>query len=128
MSKSVVLDSSAILALANEETGADLVRSVIFRSVISAVTLAEVLSVFSLMGPDELAALDEILFAIAEVIPFSTTQAKIAGELRRTTKSLGLSLGDRACLALALELGSEAYTCDRAWAQADVGCTIHLIR
>jgi PIN domain nuclease of toxin-antitoxin system len=62
------------------------------------------------------------------VEPFTFAQARVAGELTAKTKSAGLSLGDRACLALALELGAEVYTTDRAWARVDVGCKVNLLR
>ena len=41
---------------------------------------------------------------------------------------LGLSLGDRACLALGIALDVEIYTADRLWAQLNLPCSIHLIR
>jgi len=48
--------------------------------------------------------------------PFDVSQARIAGALRAPTESFGLSLGDRACLALAQALQAVAFTADRAWA------------
>jgi len=116
------------MALLDEETGADIVRTVIFHSVVSAVTLAEAYSVLSFRGIDGLSALAEIRFAIEEIVPFTEEQAEIAGALREPTKHAGLSLGDRACLALALSLGAEVYTADHAWSRVEVGCMIHLIR
>ena len=53
-----------------------------------------------------------------EIVPFTESQARLCGELRRATRSRGLSLGDRACLALAQERGLTAVTADAAWVGA----------
>ena len=128
MNKTIVLDNSGIIALLDEEPGADVVRSVIFRAAISTVTLAEAYSVLSKRGQDGLAALAEIRFAIEQVIPFTEDQAETAGALRAPTKHAGLSLGDRACIALAVALDAEVYTADRVWAELSLPCPVHLIR
>ena len=62
------------------------------------------------------------------VVPFDARQAIIASDLRPSTRHLGLSLGDRACLALANSLGAPVMTADRAWAALDVGISITVIR
>ena len=62
------------------------------------------------------------------VIPFDAAQAMAAGKLRARTRSLGLSLGDRACLALALARGLPAVTMDRDWAGLDVGAEVIVAR
>jgi PIN domain nuclease of toxin-antitoxin system len=62
------------------------------------------------------------------IISFDADLAVIAVGLRERTRSLGLSLADRACLALALREGATAVTSDRAWSRLDVGCEIALIR
>jgi ribonuclease VapC len=62
------------------------------------------------------------------VVDFDVPQAKVAGDLRRLTRIQGLSLGDRACLALAQALGLPAMTADRAWAGLEVGIEIRTIR
>lgn len=128
MSKSIVLDNSCIIALLDEEPGADIVRSIIFHGVISTVTLAEAYSVLSKRGQDGIAALAEIRFAIEQVLPFTEEQAETAGALRGPTKHAGLSLGDRACIALAIALDAEVYTADRIWAEINLPCKINLIR
>lgn len=63
-----------------------------------------------------------------ELVPFDEIQARAAALLRSATKRLGLSLGDRACLALAIVLKKPAVTADRAWSKLDVGAEIVLIR
>jgi PIN domain nuclease of toxin-antitoxin system len=62
------------------------------------------------------------------VAAFSGEQARITGSLVDQTRSLGLSLGDRACLALGLHLGAPVYTADRAWKKLKLGIPIHLLR
>ena len=128
MNKPIVLDNSCIIALLDEEPGADTVRSIIFHAVISTVTLAEAYSVLSKRGQDGIAALAEIRFAIEQVLPFTEEQAEVAGALRGPTKHAGLSLGDRACIALGVALEAEVYTADRIWAELNLPCDIRLIR
>ena len=121
------LDSSAILALIKNEPGADVTASALPGALISAVNITEVVSKLidlgSSMEPLDLALAE----AKVEIVPFTETQARLAGELRRTTKSRGLSLGDRACLALARERGLTAVTADAAWVGA-TDVAVRLIR
>jgi PIN domain nuclease of toxin-antitoxin system len=123
-----VLDSSAILAILLRERVSARVHDVLDGAVMTAVNIAEVLTKLveadAAMLPEA-----EALFALFDRIePFTETHARRAAGLRPRTKEFGLSLGDRACLALALELGAEVYTADQAWAQVEVGCVVHLIR
>jgi ribonuclease VapC len=62
------------------------------------------------------------------VEPFTEAQAVLAASLRLATRHLGLSLGDRACLALAISMGAAVYTSDSRWSEAVVVCTVHQIR
>jgi PIN domain nuclease of toxin-antitoxin system len=62
------------------------------------------------------------------VEPFTAHQARIAGTLIQRIRSLGLSLGDRACLALAIELDAPVYTTDRLWKKLKLGIPIHVLR
>ena len=124
----VVLDSSAILALVKDEPGADRVRGRIACSVVSAVNLAEVgakLSDWGISGADLRYLVANLGF---EVAPFGARQALASAELRVATRALGLSLGDRACLALAQSTGLPALTADREWRRAELGVDIELIR
>jgi ribonuclease VapC len=126
---SFVLDASALLALICQEQGSDLVEQAIERgAAISTVNVAEVASKLNDAGmPDEaireaLDALDLMVHAFDRPLSYRT------GMLRSRTKPAGLSLGDRACLALAAELGLPALTSDRTWAGLAVGVTIQVIR
>ncbi len=124
-----VLDASALLALLKEEEGrgqvADLVAA---GATISAVNLSEAAAKLSLAGmPDSLIreSLDPLDL---EVVPFDTELAYRTALLVAPTKGMGLSLGDRACLALAAQLGLPAVTADRAWAQLHLDVQIRVIR
>ena len=123
----VVLDSSALLALLLGEPGADKVAAVLPQSCMSTVNCAEVITKLV----EKQASNHQ--FALArglpvEKVPFDEAQAVASGHLRATTKAFGLSLGDRACLALALALGLPVLTSDRAWAGLNIGVTIQMIR
>ena len=57
-----------------------------------------------------------IWVAGAELVPFDRQLARVTAELRQPTRNLGLSLGDRVCLALARVMGGRVLTADRCWA------------
>ena len=97
-------------------------------AVILTVNLAEVVTRILERGSDE-ADMRRILTAIdPTVVAFDEELAYRAGLLRSVTRSAGLSLGDRACLALAERLGVPALTSDRAWANLQIGIQIEVIR
>ena len=79
-------------------------------------------------GGDLDEAWEDALSTIQEAVPFDEEQAKTTGSLVAHTRALGLSMGDRACLALALVLGATVYTMDRSWRNLKVGVRIHVIR
>jgi PIN domain nuclease of toxin-antitoxin system len=123
-----VLDSSALLALLDAETGADKVAAVLMDAVIGTVNLAEVHSKLSERGQFGRQALVELLSVMEEVAPFTEEHAAITGHLRASTRHLGLSLGDRACLALGIALGVPVYTADGDWAKLQLPCVVRPIR
>lgn len=123
-----VVDASAVLAFLREEPGADRVLAVLPTACISAVNLAEVASHLASSGL-ELTEIRAVLDALAlEVAPFDEAQALEVAWLRPATRAAGLSLGDRACLALAARRGGRAITADRAWARLDLAVEIVTIR
>ena len=125
----VVLDASAILALLNEEPGAEMITlELLSQATTSTVNLAEVQAKLVREGGDPEEVWGLILDPLPHVEPFTAEQAKIAGNLVQKTSALGLSLGDRACLALAIVLGAPVYTTDQPWKKLKVGIPIHLIR
>jgi ribonuclease VapC len=124
-----VLDASALLALLNGESGSEHVAGVIVDgAAISAVNLAEVVTKLSEIGMPE-ALIHEVLDSLGlEIIDFDFEQAYQVGLLRPLTRHAGLSLGDRACLALAKQLGLPALTTDRIWERLAIGVIVQIIR
>lgn len=128
MSRAVVLDSSALLCLLNGETGAERVAEALPSAVIGAVNLAEVVTKLRERGLS-VEEVEDVLGGLnLDIRPLTAVQAYATGHLRVATRSLGLSLGDRACLALAAELGTCALTADREWANTRAGVDIEVIR
>ncbi len=125
----IVLDASALLALIFDEPGAEgLTFSLLQTAAISTVNLAEVQTRLVRAGDNPEKAWFDTRSYVRRVYPFEEDQAKIAGDLVAQTRSLGLSLGDRACLALALTLKAPVYTADRIWQQVNVGVEVNLLR
>jgi PIN domain nuclease of toxin-antitoxin system len=126
---SVVLDASAVITALNQEPGAEKLTPDLLRNAVSStVNLAEVQSKLVDRGlpPDD--AWKATLNSVREAVPFTAEHAKTAGSLIAQTRPLGLSLGDRACLALALSLNAPIYTADRSWKNLRLGVRIHVIR
>jgi ribonuclease VapC len=125
----VVLDASALMALINSEPGADkLTPEIMSAAATSTVNLAEVHGKLVQRGFSLDDAWTAANWAIHEAVAFTAEQAKTAGDLVLQTRSLGLSLGDRACLALGIALHAPVYTADRAWKDLRLGIRIHVIR
>ena len=123
-----VLDASAVLAVIRGESGADRVGPLIVDSLLGTVNLAEVTTRLVDLG-FSLAEIDGLTEDLeCEVVSFDESLARQAGLLRFETSHLGLSVGDRACLALAQQEGLPVLTGDRAWARLDVGVEVVLIR
>ncbi len=97
-------------------------------AVISTVNLAEVQTRLVNRGLDPDDAWDAAIGPVRESEPFTVEQARIAGDLVAQTRPLGLSLGDRACLALGIALGATVYTADQSWKGLRLGVRIHHIR
>ena len=124
----VVLDASALLALLNDEKGADKVRELLPDALISTVNLAEVVTCLSLLGMPAEQTREILTLLGLEIVPFDEEQAFLTGLLVAKTHSLGLSLGDRACLALASVTSATAVTADRVWKELKLGVKIQLVR
>lgn len=123
-----LLDASALLALIFEEPGGEVVANLIPNARINAVNLSEVVAKLQDRGASD-SEIDATLreFRIP-VVAFGPPQAIATGQLRNATRSGGLSLGDRACLSLALDVGGTAVTADRAWERLDLAVNLLLIR
>lgn len=124
----VVLDASAVLALLGNEPGSGAVEDALGSALLSSVNLAEVVSKLSDRGMPEAEWRVVLRLLDVEVRPFESSHALLCATLRRRTRGLGLSLGDRACLALALAERSPVLTADRRWLELDVGIEIRSIR
>jgi ribonuclease VapC len=124
----VVIDASALLALLNEEPGAEVVTEALPQGVMAAVNLSEVIAKLCGAGMPEKAIHQALQPLGIEIVPFDEEQAYQAGLLRISTQDLGVSLGDRACLGLAKKLGIDALTADKAWAELSIGIAIKVIR
>lgn len=125
-----VLDASALLALLLGEPGGDVVRAELADAAMSTVNLAEVVAHYARNGssPSDVAeVLDPLPFAR---IPLDSDMAVDCGLMLPATRSAGLSLGDRACLALARRLDCRALTADRAWTTVGkaVGIEVEVLR
>lgn len=126
---STVLDASALLALLQQEAGSDVVaQAVQHGTVICAVNLAEVVGKLAdAEVPTEV--IEQILLPIdIEVVPFDTRLAYRAGLLRPLTRAQGLSLGDRACIALAQERQLPILVAERGWQGLSLGVELRMIR
>lgn len=123
-----VLDASALLALLNDEPGAHRVREVAPESSIGSVNVCETVGklIGSGMSPED--ARTSIELINLEVVAFDVELAYRAGSLLVATKKLGLSLGDRACLALGTARKSIIVTADQAWARLKLDVDIEIIR
>jgi PIN domain nuclease of toxin-antitoxin system len=125
----VVLDASAILALIQHERGAErLTVEILKDAVVSTVNLAEVQSKLVKNGYESEEAWEDALSLVTAAEPYTSEQAKIAGDLITRTEKYGLSLGDRSCLALAIALKAPVYTTEQVWRNLKVGVPIHVIR
>jgi PIN domain nuclease of toxin-antitoxin system len=98
------------------------------RAVASSVNLAEVQTKLVSRGWTSDQAWEDATSPVREIIPFDEEQAKIAGDLVTETRLLGLSLGDRACLALGITLQLPVFTAEKAWRRLRVGVRVHVIR
>jgi ribonuclease VapC len=123
----VVLDASALMAFLRREPGAERVERSLDESMISAVNWSEVLAKAADYGAD----LDETRRVLEPlpvvVVPFAAEDATLAAALRTETRSHGLSLGDRSCLALGRRLGLPVLTSERKWPAID-GVKVEVIR
>ena len=124
----VVLDASALLAFLRKEPGGKRVGAVLGQCMMSAVNLAEVVSKAIDHGGTVVGVSNSLLQLPVRVVPFGPEDAVIAGSLRAATRSKGLSLGDRCCLALGLKTGLPVLTTEGKWSEVDVGVRVEVLR
>jgi ribonuclease VapC len=131
-----LLDASSLLAYLHDEAGADVVTDAIAQgdTVMSVVNWSETLSKWADLDEDpaHLAQkLEEegLIGGTVDLIPVTPEDAVAIAQLRPLTRDLGLSLGDRTCIATAIRLGFHALTADRTWADVELeGFSVQLIR
>jgi PIN domain nuclease of toxin-antitoxin system len=123
----IVLDASALLAYLFRESGHQIVEQYIEDACISTVNLSEVAGRFIRDGVDVKPLLQHLEKTSIAFIPFNQEHALHAAELIPLTKPYGLSLGDRACLALATVRNLAVLTADNVWAEIE-GINIEVIQ
>lgn len=126
--RSCVLDASAVLALLLGETGAEAVQDNLSGGIWSAVNYAEALTRLTELTGSLADTRQRIDRLELDVIPFDAEQAAVAASLRAATRACGLSLADRACLALAHSSSLPVLTADRDWAKCPVEIKMVIIR
>jgi PIN domain nuclease of toxin-antitoxin system len=113
--------------LKNEQLD-DEIQEAIEGAAMSAVNFTEVWTKIYDFGLTDDPRIGSLFSLLSRIEPFTESQARLAADLRPVTRHAGLSLSDRACLALALTIRGEVYTADRQWQNVNVGCDIHLVR
>jgi PIN domain nuclease of toxin-antitoxin system len=124
----IVLDSSAILSVFLSEPGSERVIPILNGALLSTVNLAEVITRMIDVGAGAEHVRNRVDTVRCEVCDFTDQQAFTAAKLRSITRPFGLSPGDRACLALAMDRKATVYTTDRVWKNLDLGIVIEVIR
>ncbi len=124
-----ILAFSAVLAYLQSEPGAEIVEPILLgKSLISATNLAEIVSKLRDGGMPDPMIKDVLTELSLTIIPFDADGAFPAGFLVASTKSLGLSLGDRACISLAISRHLPVLTADRIWTRLSLPVEICVIR
>lgn len=124
----IIMDSSALLALIANEKGADTVMQYLPHAKMSTVNVSESIATLINKGTTFQEAETIVDSLMHDRIPFTDPQSKIAAEIIKETKKYGLSLGDRACLSLALIEKLPVLTADKIWSNLKLGIKIILIR
>jgi ribonuclease VapC len=124
----ILLDASALLAFLFTEHGGDVVAAQIQSSCLSSVNLAEVISRFVRDGHSAEAVYQQLAGSGIEIVPFLAEDAVLAAGLITHSQKHGLSLADRACLALALRRNIPVFTADQVWSKLDLPIAIQQIR
>jgi PIN domain nuclease of toxin-antitoxin system len=124
----IALDASAFLAFLFREPGHERVETELARSCMSTVNLSEVIARFTRDGHNAVDVLERIKRSPVELVPFLAEDAALTASLVPVTRDLGLSLGDRACLALGMVRRIAVYTADRSWQSAELDVDVQLIR
>jgi ribonuclease VapC len=124
----VILDASALLAFLFDESGADVVAAFLPHASLSAVNYCETLTKSVERGKPLAESVRLLTRLRLSVVAFDAELAAVTASLRPMTRPLGLSLGDRACLALGLTLNLPVVTADREWIRLNIGVSVQCVR
>jgi PIN domain nuclease of toxin-antitoxin system len=128
MSK-IVFDASTLIALFAKEKGYEFIKKHMKDAIISSVNIAEVYKYcIETQDLSEDEAKKLVKLSDIKIIEFTGEQALISASLVNKTKQYGLSLGDRACIALGISRSHDIITCDQIWHKLDVGVKIMMAR
>lgn len=125
--KKYILDSTAVLSVILKEKGSDFVEQHLDSLSISAVSFSEVLTKLARQGVSPEEARESIGRIVSSIIPFDADAAVSAEGMAIYTDRLGLSLGDRACIAAARQSGYEIITADSLWPKLKLPVKIRVI-
>ena len=120
MSKNIILDSSALLALIKEESAAEVIKPLLKHTIMSAVNVAEavlILQQFHVQSQESLTLITDI---ISNIMPFDLEQAIYVAELESHVQNKDLSLGDKICIALGIKLQMPVYTTKHKWSELNI--------
>ena len=123
-----VLDASALLAFLAGEPGGDAVEEALPSALVSTINMSEVIAKLLERRMSEVEVREVLRYLDCEVVDFTLERAWRTARLRSLTRHQGLSLGDRACLALAIEHDLTVMTTDRVWGEIDVGIVVKVVR
>lgn len=123
-----VYDSSALLAILLDEPGADIAAANIADAMMSTVNVAEIYSRVADKGIPVEKAERFLVGKGVRFVDFDAELARAAGAMRAETRNYGLSIGDRACIALAIRENATVLTADSIWTKLNLPCQIELIR
>lgn len=126
--KPILADASAILAYLNYEPGGKIVEKHLHELQVTAVNVAEIITVLSLRGVTKEWIDSEVLQVFSNVIPLNVELAALTGTLAVLTRDYGLSLGDRACLAAGIVHNAHVLTTDSVWKKLKIDVEIEVIR
>lgn len=124
----MILDASALLALLQDEPGADKVQAILHRAIINTINWSEVIQKLSVHDPDAADIRAEMELTGLKITPLTIDQAEVCANLWAQTKPFGLSLADRACIATGIDRKIEVMTTDKVWQDLELPITIHVIR
>ena len=129
MNNKIIFDASAVIALLAKEKGFEVIKRHLKNAIISSVNISEVYKYcieVQKLTKDE--ALLLITLSDIKIVDFNEEQALITAEIVIKTKKYGISLADRACIALAILKNTSIITCDKIWQKFDIGIEFIIAR